>query len=304
MLEIYASLIPVFAWFLFGVVIRQLGWVNEMHGAMLLKFTFFVSLPVLIFIKITEADIQSTHLYLPVINVIINLCCLSIMYLITRGKQINRQVLGVMLTASAITNNFFSFPFIHAVLGDEALVNAIMFDLGNALSTLTIVYIIAFSHGPEQLRFKKMVMNVCKLPALWALTFALSFNYFGVRLPSPLLNVLEPFGLLTNIFILISLGIYFTLKIPSLGLTIMTVGIRMAGGLLVSVLCVWLFRLEGVAAMIVIICGAAPIGFNGLTYSSLARLDMPFASSTVSASILVGLFTIPALLYILQIIYQ
>ncbi len=303
MLEIYLSLLPVFAWFLLGAVPRQLGWVQQVHGEKLLKFMFFVTLPVLIFVKITGAEIGRAELYLPFFNIVINLCCLSIMYLWIRGKKIDRHILGVMLVSSSITNNFFSFPFIHPVLGDEVLANAILFDLGNAISTLTLAYIIAFTYGPEELKLRNMVANIFKLPAMWALIGALVFKLNDLALPVPWANLLEKFGLVTNVLILVSLGILFNLKIRNPRLTFAVVIIRMLFGLLVSTACVLLFDLQGSMAMVVVICGAAPIGFNALTYSSLARLDMDFASSTVSASILAGLFTIPALMYILKNIY-
>ena len=300
MLEIYISLLPVFGWFLLGVIPRQMGWLVQSHGERLLKFMFFVTLPVLIFVKITEADISVQQVYLPIINILMNLICLLIMYLCTRRLQIDRQVIGVMLVASSISNNFFCFPFIHPVLGDEALANAILFDLGNAISTLTLAYIIAFTHGPEELRLRNMLLNIFKLPAMWALVGAFLLKANEIHLPVTVLNVLEPFGLLTNVFILVALGIFFNLKVSDWKLTWLTVVIRMLGGLLVSATCVMIFELQGTMAMVVIICGAAPIGFNALTYSSLAKLDMSFASSTVSTSILIGLFTIPALMYILQ----
>ncbi len=303
MLEIYLSLLPVFGWFLLGAMPRQLGWVKQVHGEKLLKFMFFVTLPVLIFVKITGAEIGMSQLYLPFFNIVINLCCLSIMFLWVRGKNIDRPILGVMLVSSAITNNFFAFPFIHPVLGDDVLANAIIFDLGNAISTLTLAYIIAFTYGPEELKLRNMVANIFKLPAMWALIAALIFKINDLVLPPPWASVLERFGLLTNVLILISLGIMFNLKIRRPKLTFAVVFIRMLCGLLISIGCVMLFELQGSMAMVVIICGAAPIGFNALTYSSLARLDMDFASSTVSASILAGLFTIPALMYILKNIY-
>lgn len=303
MLEIYINLLPVFAWFFLGASLRFCGWVNESHGARLLKFMFYITLPVLILVKISEASLGWESIYLPFINIIINLLCLALMALLVRSLSIPRSILGVMLVSSMITNNFFTFPFIHAVLGDNALADAIIFDLGNAVTGLTVAYIIAFSHGPEELKLKNMLLNLCKLPALWALIFALFLNLNELKIPGDALFVLEPFGLLTNPFILISLGIYFNLTIKHPGLTFLTVAVRMLAGFFVALACVYMFQLEGVTAVVVILCGAAPIGFNGLTYSSLAKLDMAFASSTVSTSIFFGLFTIPFLLYILQNIF-
>jgi len=80
----------------------------------------------------------------------------------------------------------------------------------------------------------------------------------------------------------------------------MTIGVRMLLGLLIGFSFVVLFDLQGITAAVVILCASAPIGFNCLTFSSLAKLDMNYASSVVSLSILIGLFSIPIMLYLLQ----
>ena len=222
------------------------------------------------------------------------------MMLLTSRLEIARTTLGVMLLGSMIMNNFFMFPFIITVLGDEAFVDAMIFDIGNAVTTMTLAYAIAFRYGPENLKLSNIILNVVKLPVLWALVVAISLNLGEIRLPVPVLKILEPVGLLTMPFILVALGIYFSLKIRNLRLLLMTIGVRMLLGLLIGFSFVVLFDLQGVTAAVIILCGSAPIGFNSLTFSSLAKLDMNFASSVVSLSILIGLFSIPILLYLLQ----
>jgi predicted permease len=57
--------------------------------------------------------------------------------------------------------------------------------------------------------------------------------------------------------------------------------------------------LEGTTYSVIVLCSAAPIGFNALTYSSLAKLDVDLSASAVSVSILAGLFYIPLLILLL-----
>ena len=61
-----------------------------------------------------------------------------------------------------------------------------------------------------------------------------------------------------------------------------------------------LFNLQGLSAMVVVLCCAAPVGFNALTFPALAKLDMNFASAITSMTIAIGLFTTPVLMYLLQ----
>ncbi len=300
MLEIYIKLLPVFAYFFLGVLLKTLKLARDDHGALLLKVMFFFTLPILVLVKLTETQLSLGKAYLPLMNIGINFICLGVMMLLTRRLEIARTTLGVMLLGSMIMNNFFMFPFIITVLGDEAFVDAMIFDIGNAVTTMTLAYAIAFRYGPENLKLSNIVLNVVKLPVLWALVVAISLNLGEIRLPVPVLKILEPVGLLTMPFILVALGIYFSLKIRNLRLLLMTIGVRMLLGLLIGFSFVVLFDLQGVTAAVVILCGSAPIGFNSLTFSSLAKLDMNFASSVVSLSILIGLFSIPILLYLLQ----
>ena len=300
MLEIYIKLLPVFAWFGLGLVLKKLNIATEKHGAKLLKFMFYITLPALVLSKITETELHADKAFLPLMNIAVNLACLAVMFVMTRHMSIRREVLGVMLVACMITNNFFTFPFILAVLGSDALVEAMIFDIGNAFSTITIAYALAFIYGPLELKMKNIFFNVVKLPALWALLIAITMNLSGYHLPGTMLSILDPTGLLTNPIILVSLGIYFSLRIENLRLLLLTAGVRMGLGFVIGVGFVILFELEGLTAMVVVLCCAGPVGFNALTFPALAKLDMNFASAITSMTVLLGLFTTPILMYLLQ----
>ncbi|NKB36863.1 MAG: hypothetical protein GKR93_06780 [Gammaproteobacteria bacterium] len=300
MLEIYIKLLPVFAWFLLGLCLKTFNILTQKHGAILLKFMFFFTLPALVLAKITETELAADKLYLPFMNVGVNLICLGVMALVTRKMEIRRDVLGVMLVACMITNNFFVFPFILAVLGNEALVDAMIFDIGNAITTLTIAYALAFAYGPLELEFKNILLNIVKLPVSWALLVALGMNFGGYHLSPQLIAILDPIGLLTNPIILVALGIYFNFRLENRRLLLLTAFIRMGLGLLIGIGFTVLFGLEGVTAISVILCCSAPVGFNALTFPVLAKLDMAFASSITSMTILIGLFSVPILMYFLQ----
>lgn len=301
MLEIYIKLLPVFAFFLFGVLLKYFQLAKENHGALLLKIMFFVTLPVLVLVKLTEATLTTDKITLPFINIAVNLLCLMVMFFLTRKSTLEDTKLGVMLLCSMVMNNFFLFLFILAVLGEAALVEAMIFDIGNAITTMTLAYAIAFLHGPEKLKTKNIVLNIFKLPALWALVIAISMNLNLIHFSVAMKGMLEPIGLLTNPLILISLGIYFSPRLIDIQPLVQTIGVRMVLGLILGIIFVYIFNLSGISAAIVVLCCSAPIGFNGLTFSALAKLDMELASSAVSASIFIGLFTIPLLLYFVQI---
>jgi malate permease and related proteins len=300
MLEIYIKLLPVFGFFFLGVALRYLKLATYEHGALLLKMVFFATLPVLILVRVAEAELTLDKLYLPFINMAINLGCMSVMLVVTRKMQIARATLGVMLVSSALINDSLLYPFVSAVLDKEAFLDLVIFDIGNAVMAVTVAYAVAFHYGEEGLEFKTIFINILKLPALWALVIALALNVSSTLIPAAPLVILEPFGMLTNPFILLSLGIYFNPRIKNLRLLSITIIIRMFVGLLIGCVIVTVLDLSGSSYIIVLLCSAAPMGFNTLTYASLAKLDIEFASSVVSISILIALFTIPFMMYFLQ----
>jgi malate permease and related proteins len=300
MLEIYIKLLPVFAFFVLGVGLKTFKVANHAHGAFLLKFMFFVTLPVLILLKLTQTHIGLDKLYLPFMNIGINLACMLVMLLLTRFMQIERGTLGVMLVSSMIMNNVFIFPFILAVFTDQAFTDAVIFDIGNAVMTMTLTYVVAFRYGPDRAKLHSICMNVLKLPAIWALVVAVILNLNSIHLPGIAIDLLQPVSLLTGPLILIALGIYFTPRIKHKRLVAITVTVRMLFGLLIGLAISTIFGLQGETFMVVVLCSAAPIGFNALTYASLAKLDVGFAAGAVSTSILIAMIEIPLLMYLLQ----
>ena len=208
--------------------------------------------------------------------------------------------LGAMLVNTMIVNNAFMFPFILAGFGGEGFALAALFDFGNAVMTATFTYALAFRYGGEEHTSKTMIMKVIKSPLFWALILAIILSVSDISLPVIAVNFLEPLGKMTAPLILIALGIYFTPKLSHWKLVGVTLLIRMVFGLMIGVVIASILGLDGQAYAIVCLCAAAPIGFNALTFSSLARLDVEYTSSAVSFSILIGMFYIPVLMYIFQ----
>jgi hypothetical protein len=78
----------------------------------------------------------------------------------------------------------------------------------------------------------------------------------------------------------------------------LTLAIRVGAGLCLGILIASLLGLQGLPFIVVTLCAAAPVGFNALTYASLAKLDTELASNAVSISILLGVIYIPLLMYV------
>jgi hypothetical protein len=299
MLNILVLLLPVFVYFGLGMLVRRVGIAEKAHGEFLLRFVFFVTLPLLILTTVPPIDFTLEKALLPALNIAINGVCLGISLLVISMRRLDRRTAGTLLVNTGIINNSFMFPFILAVYGQSGFADAILFDFGNAVMIATLVYAIAFHYGGERRGRWTMLVRILKSPLVWSLFLSVALALTGIRVPAAVLTVIAPLGQMTGPLILIALGIFFSLQVANLPLALLAAGIRMGCGLLAGVALASLLGLEGTTYAVVVLCSAAPIGFNALTYCSLARLDTELSASAVSISIVAGLVYIPVLMVLL-----
>ena len=297
MQETLLKLVPIFLFFGLGILLKKLKFAEPAQGNFILKFVFFVTLPALILLTLSKTPIGPEKLFLPFINISVNVACMFCTLLVAKFMTIERKTLGAMLINTMIVNNAFMFPFILAGFGGEGFAISVLFDFGNAIMTATFTYALAFRYGGEEHTSRTMIMKVIKSPLFWALALAVILSIADVSLPKIAVSFLEPLGRMTAPLILIALGIFFAPKLLHWKLVTVTLLIRMVFGLLTGVVIATLLGLEGSTFAIVSLCAAAPIGFNALTFASLAKLDVEYTSSAVSVSILIGMFYIPVLMY-------
>lgn len=299
MLTTLIQLFPIFVYFALGIAIRKAGIAERMHGEFLLRFVFFVTLPLLILTSVSAITFTADKAILPFLNIGVNLCCLGAAILLGRLRKLDKATIGTVIVSTSIINNSFMFPFTLAVYGQSGFADTVLWDFGNALMMSTVVYAAAFHYGGAQHQRWTMLMRILKSPLVWCLVLSVILSLTHTPIPPGISTIISPLAQMTAPLILIALGIFTTFKIHRLGLALQTVGIRMVFGLLCGLLLATAAGLEGTTFKVVVLCSAAPIGFNALTYCSMAKLDTELGASAVSLSIIAGLVYIPILILLL-----
>ena len=294
-----SDLLPVFLMFLLGVVLRATKAVRRESGEVLLRIVFYATLPALMIVSISRTLISRDIVLLPGIAAITVFALYGLSRLVVRNDSRSQRALGVTLIGSLIMNVGFVYPFVMAIYGLEGVARAAIFDVGNGLVVLTFVYYLACRHGAAAQTAQRAAGKVLASPPLWALLVAAVMNGTGWRVPKPLHGFLETVGAMTMPLILLAVGLLFAPRFSQMRLLFVSLGIRVLGGLLCGLLLSELLGLEGMTRSVVILCTAAPVGYNTLTFSSLAELDTEFASNLVSVSILLGLIYTPILILLL-----
>jgi predicted permease len=299
MSDILLQLLPVFAYFGLGILLKQQGLADRGHADFLLRLVFFVCLPLLILNSVSRLELNAGTVLLPISNAIVNLVCLGAALLLIRAMKLTKPQAGTVAVNASITNNSYMFPFVLAVYEQAGFAEAVLYDLGNALMMATLVYAVAFRYSGQAHNPWTMLLRILRSPLIWSLALSLLLSLMHWPLPELAVTVINPLGQMTGPLILIALGIFFSFQIKELPLALSIVAIRMVLGLLVGLGLATLFGFEGLRYKAVVLCAAAPIGFNALTYCSLAKLDTELSASAVSISIIAGMFYIPVLIYFL-----
>ncbi len=294
---IFLKVFPIILILLLGYFLKRVNILKKEDGDVFLKLVFYVSLPALLLVSITKINLEASLISLPLIGALIVLINTLIAYFVGKALNLPRATLGTFMVGATVMNTGFTLPFFIASFGEDGLARTSIFDFGNGLMTYTVAYYFACKYGEGDKNPKAMLGKFFSSPPLWALIIAILMNLLSLRIPELVGNFLSTVGALTAPLIMLSLGIYFNptlVRLVPLGSALF---IRLVIGLGLGFLFVYLFKLEGISKLVVLMNATAPIASNTLTFSSLENLDKEFAASLVSISILIGLVVTPLMIY-------
>lgn len=297
--SIVLKVAPVLLIFVLGIILRRINAITEETADSFLRFVFYVSFPASILLSITNIKFSLELIYLPITAASIIIISYFAAKKIGVFFKLSQPAFGVFLVGSMIINTGFTYPFFIAAYGQDGFARAALFDFGNGLLVLSFVYFIAIKYGTNQ-ESTKIVKKFMTSSPLWALLIAFMLNFTQLKLPA---IAVEFLNLLSDTLIplfMISLGIRFTPRIVNPKALISAILIRMFFGLLLGIIFVNIFRLDGLNKIVVLVSSAAPVGLNTLTFATMENLDTEFAASLVSISVLIGIILTTVLISVLS----
>jgi predicted permease len=284
--------------FLIGALLRTSSLLTKTHANRLARFVFYVSLPATIMISLDRISLTAATWKLPAAACLVTLPIILISWGIARLLDLPRPTQGGFLLATGLINSlYFSYPVILATFGEAGLGHAVLFDLGQTILTLTVLYGLALRHGASSFAARPFAVRFMSAPPLWGLCGILALKAGGLSLPGWLHETLMPIHLTTTPLasLVLGLSINFTTVERNLPLAILGVIIRMGGGLLFGFLAAWLLHLEGLQRTVAILVAAMPSAVNAVIYAAEAKLDEDIVTSVVAISILLGITLLPFL---------
>jgi malate permease and related proteins len=293
-----ATLLAFLALFLVGALLRSTDVLSKVHAEKLASFVFSVSLPATILVSLDRMSFTLAAWKLPVAACLVTMPLVLCAWQAASWLHVSRPTKGALLLGVGCINSvYFAYPVSLAAFGDTGLAQAILFDLGQTLLTLTVLYGVALWHGDTTATAASALVRLVSSPPLWALGTILLLRWFHLHLPVWLHDALVPLHLTTTPLASLVLGLSISLSAVrrTARLALLGVAMRMAGGMLFGGAAVWLLELTGLERAIVLLISAMPTAITAVIFASETGLDEDLVASIVALSICFGMALLPLL---------
>lgn len=216
---------------------------------------------------------------------------------LSRGEE------GALSMTVALGNtSFLGYPVIRALLGDDALASAVVFDqLGSFLALATFGTVVLARYGGDRTPSAgELAGKVVRFPPFIALVIALGLGLFSVSLPAPLAAIVEMLSGAMLPLVLLALGIGLKLSLPpkdrlplavGLGLKLLVLPALLLGALVLS-------GQRGEPAQVALLESAMPPMVTAGALAASQKLAPDLALAMTGVGLLVAMVTLPLVSWI------
>lgn len=282
------SLTPVVAGFLAGTALRRTGMASVADGRFLLLLNLVVCMPALMLRSVARVPLTVELAIFP----------LAALVMVATGRLIGAGVsrhvpLGpdraVLVMGFMVVNAAFALPFVEAVYGDPGVARLATFDVVNNALVMSWVYAVAARASPAVEQQPGVAWRlVLRTPPLYAVVAGLLLNVTGTAVPTVVTAVVDVFAAASPLLISVGTGLLLRPGVHGAGRALVLATARPVIGLCVAALLATALRLDGVDRGVLLLLGAAPMGFVVVTFASLEKLDAELAAQCLAVSLITG----------------
>lgn len=288
--------------FLYSVIIIAIGYffkqkniIKEKDGEGLARIIFNITLPCLIISTLHNVIIENSLLLLVFLGLFYGIV-ISVFGLFLFRKEENKEkgMLGMLIPGFNI--GIFAYPLVQGIWGTEGIKYFGMFDIGNAIVTFGISYLIGSYYSKEGtvLSVKHVAGQLSKSIPLMTYVFIFIINITGIHLPHQIIDVTGTISKANMPLSLLLLGIYLNFSIEKkywkgIGRVL---GIRYGTGLLLGFLAFFLWPAEEMFRYTILICLILPMASCVLPYSIEFKYNQRFVGTAANLSIVISFFLI------------
>jgi len=290
-------MLPIFLVILAGAVINL---VIKMDVKTLSRLLFNLIIPVMLFLKIYESDLDGALL----LQVgLITAGSMSILYIlsltIAKVFKFSRSETSVFVNTSTYFNSGnFSLPLMQILFNNPLVISiqAVIMIVQTTLFFTTGVYTAgAGKKGP-----KEAIKHILKMPLIYVIIVAVVFKRMEIPIFQPVKEALDLIGSGFSSLALLTLGAQLTqIKLSFSNYKIhMTNFIRLLIAPLIAFTLVTIFGIEGLTAQVLIIGMGAPSAVNVVLTAIELDNEPEFASQAVFSSTLLSSISLSLVIFL------
>lgn len=305
--NIIFAISPIFAIIIFGYFLRKIGKISQEFWNNSDFLIFWVFMPSLLFVKISNADLESVMIM--DFAIILALTFLfTIIYSIFSLKFFNLSKSSQlpMLQGCCRINTVVALSISSALYGDKGLEIAVIAAaiLVPLINILVPVFLLFAIKDDQVSLLHKIKKDIIFNPIILSMLFGFIFNYYNLNnivILHPSLSILSK---ATLPIMLLSLG--SSLKIKEMKAQISPIAISTIGKLcltpIITIILCFIANLPDNLTQIAVIYGAVPTGVMVYTLVKRAKGDIKLASAIVTTQILLSFLTMPIFIILSEII--
>jgi predicted permease len=279
----------------FGYFIKKKNIVSEQEGKVVSKLLMHTTFPALVFITSYRLKFESNLLLLPFLSIAFSVLSMFTASLFFKSKERASKALLIM-ASGGFNLGLFAYPLIEGIWGQQGMVYAAMFDLGNSFAVFGIVYGtgVYFLEENDGISIKGSVLNALKkvstLAPLRALILGLILNFLNIPLHETFVEIIDVLAKGNKVIVMLLMGIYLNLTMSKAIFknVIQVLLIRYAWGLALGFLCYYFLPVEQLYRNVLLIAFIIPVGMTLLPFVDDLGYDASVASVFVNLSMLIS----------------
>ncbi|RXR05902.1 AEC family transporter [Pseudoxanthomonas composti] len=221
---------------------------------------------------------------------------------VARWLALDRGERAALLICVGFGNSsFIGFPMVRALLGEDALPLAVVYDqFGTFLMLSTLgVYLLARYGGQGTPTAGQILLRIVKFPPLWALLFALTL--MPAQPPTWIASGLQRLADAMLPLVMLSVGLSIRLRLPRRELAPLATGVSLRL-LVMPALAVplsWAFGLQGAQFQVNVLETGMPTMITAAALAISHNLAPRLCAAMTGYSIVLSLVTLPAWVWLL-----
>ncbi len=293
----------ILAMLFLGMALRRLGVFEESAADVLNRVVLYVCLPAAVLRYAPQLDFDWRLLGVVAVPWLLGAATVALVSLATRGLRLRRdQHAALLLTVGLGNTSFLGYPLIRALLGEQALPYAVLYDQFGSFILLSTfgLYVLARYGGESEPTLRAIGARVLRFPPLLALVFGLTL--MPAEPPAWIAGGLQRLTDALLPLVMLAMGITIRLRLARGERAALAVGLGLKLVLLPLLACglAPALGLSGLALQATVLEAAMPPMITAAALAISHRLAPRLAAAMVGYGILLSLLTLPAWTWLLR----